>query len=124
MVDLYQCIHFQVCKIWERDKRCPYKCSKRIDGGPPASEGEAARLLDKLENGAQYLKWTDRERYMTDVVREWKTIKATRPTPAAQEGTIYVEGKGQKLHGKSVERVIVNKGADRHCTGTAQKEGE
>jgi len=41
-------------------------------------------------------------------------------TPA-NEGTIYVEGKGQKLHGKSTERVIVNKGADRHCTGTAPK---
>ena len=59
------------------------------------------------------------------VVDAWERIKkrieATRPTPEAKEGTIYVEGNGQKLHGKSTERVIRNMDADRHCTGTAPK---
>ena len=48
-------------------------------------------------------------------------FKLFKPDLYQKAGTIYVEGNGQKLHGKSVERVIVNKGADRHCTGTAQK---
>jgi len=51
---------------------------------------------------------------------ESKHIQNTYPRHLST-APIYVEGKGQKLHGKFVERVIVNMGADRHCTGEAPK---